>query len=268
MPTSLTSAQIVTLACQIAKTSGMLPQAGQLLNIILQELCQNYDLDAARGAPYTFTFNGTTGPYKLPADYLRMRKGKSFYIYNGQPYFMTYIELEEYDALIQQPGFFDFPRNITVDMANQNAGIGGEFDPQQFSSGFNIGSTPTVPTVPQAYVWPPPSIVVPVTVRYYRWMPWIATPETSAVVPWFPNQQYLISCLAGRLMQIADDDRANFFLTDKEEINAQGAGVILRRYLTMKDDPEGRAKVVDLDRRRFGAQSNWNRLPNTKSIGW
>ena len=27
-------------------------------------------------------------------------------------------------------------------------------------------------------------------------------------------------------------------------------------------------KTVELDRRRFGAQSQWNRLPNTKGIGW
>lgn len=250
----------------------MISQAGQLLNIVLQELCQNFDFDAARGAPFHFNFNGTTGPYNLPADYLRMRQGKSFYIYNGQPYFMNYIELEEYDALIQQPGFFDFPRNITVDMADQLAGVSGEFNPQDFSTDLAIGPGPQGqgldPTPPQAYVWPPPSIVVTVTVRYYRQMPWIPTPETSQTVPWFPNQQYLIACLAGRLMQIADDERASFFLTDNEQINGQGAGVILRRYLKMKDDPEGRAKVVSLDRRRFGAQSNWNRLPNTKSIGW
>jgi hypothetical protein len=109
---------------------------------------------------------------------------------------------------------------------------------------------------------------VPVTVRYFQQMPDIVTPETSAAVPWFPYQDYLITRLAGEMMQIADDDRAGNFLTNQESQNPQGAGVLLRRYLNLENDPEGRAKTVELDRRRFGAQSQWNRLPNTKSIGW
>jgi hypothetical protein len=240
MAMSLTAAQIVTLSCQIAKTSGMISQAGQQLNAVLSELCQTYDFSAARTIT-TFNFTGTSGPYNLPADYLRTLKGKQFYTYNGQPYFMVRIELDEYDALVQQPGFQDFPRDFTVDMAQ---------------------------SPPAEYVWPPPSIAVPVTVRYQRQMPDITTPETSATVPWFPFQQYLITRLAGEMMQIADDDRANYFLTNDEKINAQGAGVLLRRYLNLKDDPEGRTKTVELDRRRFGIGGQFNRLPNTKSIGW
>ena len=98
-------------------------------------------------------------------------------------------------------------------------------------------------------------------------MPDIATPEISTTVPWFTYQQYLITRLAGEMMALADDDRAAAFLTDKEESNPQGAGVLLRRYLNLKDDPEGRAKTVELDRRRFGV-SRWDRLPSTKTIGW
>lgn len=243
----LTSAQIVTLACQRAKTSGMIVQAGQDLNAILDELCRTYDIAEARKT-FQFNFNisqsgGTnigTGPYLLPTDYLRTQNGKQFYIYNGQPYFMTRCEQWEYDALIQQPGFQDFPRNYYVD---------------------------TSVNPPQEFVWPPPSISVPVTDRYYSKMPDIASPESSAVIPWFPYQKYLITRLAGEMMQIADDDRAAAFLTDDEKINSQGAGVLLRRYLNMKDDPEGRAKTVELDRRRFG-QSTFQLLPNTKNIGW
>jgi len=240
----LSAAQIVTLAVQAAKTPGMVAQAGQLLNTILQDLCMDYDIPNARSI-FTFNFNTGlttgTGPYNLPSDYLRTQNGKQFYLYNGQPYFMTRIELWEYDALIQQPGFQDFPRNFTVDMS-------------------------TVP--PTEFVWPPASINVPVTVRYFKQMPDIITPETSAAVPWFPNTQYLVTRLSGEMMKISDDERAGMFLTDKEEINPQGAGVLLRKWLTMKDDPEGRPKTVELDRRRFGTQSNWNRLPNTKTIGW
>lgn len=242
----LTAAQIVAQACDIAKTPGMIQLAGQRLNVVLADLCQTYDLDDARGA-FTFNFNiglqGPnigTGPYTLPADYLRTEQGKQFYTVNFQPYELSRIELWEYDLLTQQPGFNDFPRNYVVDMAQ---------------------------SPPQEFVWPPPSISAPVLVRYFRQMPDIVTPEVSSVIPWFRNQQYLINRLAGEMMGISDDERAGAFLTDKEETNPQGAGVLLRKFLNLKDDPEGRAKVVTLDRRRFGI-SRWDRLPSTKTIGW
>jgi hypothetical protein len=224
----------------------MVSQAGQRLNVVLAELSQTYDFDDARGS-FTFNFNiggnannTGSGPYLLPADYLRTEQGLQFYTVAFQPYEMSRIELWEYDLLTQQPGFADFPRNFTVDMSQ---------------------------SPPQEFVWPPPSISAPVLVRYFRQMPDIVTPETSSVVPWFRQQQYLITRLAGEMMQIADDDRAEKFLTDKEEMNPQGAGVILRRFLNLKDDPEGRAKTVSLDRRRFGI-ARWDRLPSTKTIGW
>jgi hypothetical protein len=224
----------------------MIVQAGQTLNVVLNELCRTYDLIDAR-TTFTFNFstgpagtNSGTGPYLLPANYLRNQQGKTFYIFNGQPYFMTRVEQWEYDALIQQPGFSDFPRDFYVDMAQ---------------------------APPQMFVWPPPSIVVPAYVHYFQLMADIPSPETSQVVPWFNFQSYLITRVAGEMMQIADDDRAAAFLTGDEKLNPQGAGVILRRYLMMQDDPEGRAKTVSLDRRRFGNQS-WQQLPNTKSIGW
>jgi len=247
---SLTAAQIVTLANQAAKTPGFTSQAGQKLNAILQELCLTYDIAQARKL-FTFNFNtgpaGTNtglGPYLLPTDYLRSQQGKQFYTYNGQPYFMVRCEQWEYDALTQQPGFADFPRNFYVETSPQ----------------IGVGQA-------QEFVWPPPSISVPVSVRYFSLMPDITTPETSATVPWFPYTNYLVTRLTGEMMALADDDRAASFLTSSEQVNPQGAGVLLRRYLTLKDDPEGRAKTVELDRRRFGS-SDWNKLPNTKNIGW
>lgn len=243
----LSSSQIITLATQKAKVPGMVQQAGQLLNSILAELCQTYDLDDTR-ATFTFTFNVQqspgfglgSGPYQLPANYLRTQGGKQFYVYNFQPYKMTRVEQWEYDLLTQQPGFNDFPRDFYVDTSTSPA---------------------------QEFVWPPPSISVPNTVRYFQQMNDIAQPETSNVVPWFRYQNYLITRLTGELMQLADDTRAAEFLTDDPHQNPQGAGVLLRRYLALKDDPEGRAKVVELDRRRFGT-AMWERLPNTKNIGW
>jgi hypothetical protein len=89
-------------------------------------------------------------------------------------------------------------------------------------------------------------------------MPDITTPETSSSVPWFPNTKYLITALACELMKLTNDDRYLAYKADADDI--------LMRYLKMKDDPEGRAKRVQLDRRFFG--NRFNRLPNTKLIGW
>jgi len=243
---TITAAQIVTLACAKAKTPGFVQSAGQQLNIILQELCQTYDFAITRKTAslvFNIGANGVntgSGPYTLPADYLRTQNGKQFYLFNGQPYWMTSVDQWEFDSLIQQPGFNDFPRDFFTD----------------------VSVNP-----PVEFVWPPPSISVSVTIHYFSQQLDIVTPESSAVIPWFPHANYLITRLAGQMMQDADDDRAAAFLTDKEEINPQGAGVILRRILNLKDDPEGRVKTVELDRRRFG-QTKWNALPNTKTIGW
>jgi hypothetical protein len=239
-----TSAQIVTLATQIAKVPGFTSQAGQFLNKILEDLCLDYDLEVARSVA-TFTFNGNYGPYPLSpttGTYLRARKGMVFYTYSGVPYFPNPIDLAEFDALVQIQNN-DFPRVFTTDMA-----------------GLSSYGTPNM------FFWPAPSIVVPVTVRCYVLMPDITTPETSSTIPWFPNQNYLITELSGRLCQLAGDDRWEAFLSDNEETHPGGSKVLLRKYLQMKDDPEGKTDFVSLDRRRFG--QDFNRLPNTKNIGW
>lgn len=246
----LSSAQICALAAQIAKTPGFTSQSGQFLNAILSDLCQQYDLATAREV---FNFNFSTaaaaignlnaslasGPITLPSDYLRAKRGDIMWFNSGEPFLMTPVDIEEFDALTQQPGLMSYPTYWVTDM----------------------GQTP-----PVAYVWPPASGAYPAMVRYYSQKADILTPENSADVPWFPNQQYLITAVAGRLMQIAGDDRWEAFLSDNEEIHPGGAGVILRKYLTMKDDSSNRAKRVYLDPRRFGA--SWSSLPKSKILGW
>lgn len=243
----LQAQQIVTLATQIAKCPGFTSQAGKLLNYILQDLCQNYDFDVARG---TTNFNLSTsasgngyaagsGPNNMPTDFLRVRRNGSFYTISGVPYPMIGVEQEEFDRFVQQAGFNSYPYEFYVD----------------------VSLTP-----PGLFVWPPTSGSYPATVRYQRQMPDITTPESSTTVPWFPNTNYLTTRLAGELMKIVDDDRAEAFLSDDDKAHPQGAGVILRKYLMLKDDPENTVKQVTLDRRRFG--TSFDRLRNTKTIGW
>lgn len=245
---ALSAAQIVTLATQAAHVPGWTGQAGQLLNMILSDLADTQDLDLCRGT-FNFNFiadNGSgngMGPYALPSDYKRVCNRGFWFQIDGVPYFPTALDQHEFDSLVVTPGLENYPTMYYTDISGQ-------------------GQEP--PTVANLYVWQPSSGAYPATLRYHRLLPDIATPETSAVVPWFPNQNYLITELSGQLMKLADDTRAAEFLSDSPE--GFGSGNLLRKFMQLTNDDDNRAKTVSLDKRRFG--SNWQRLPNTKTIGW
>jgi hypothetical protein len=240
----LTAAQICTRAAQIARVPGFLQQAGDSLNVVLQELCQDYDFQLTRKT-YQFNFNTSQinslgqAYQDFPADFLRAIRNECWYFISGVPYPMIPLDLSEFDMLVQQSGVSNFPIFFYVSMAD---------------------------TPPRAYFWMPPSGAYGVVVKYYSQMPDIANASTSTAIPWFPNQQYLITRVAGELMRDADDERAASFLGDNDETAPLGAGTILRKYLQMKDNKGDRAQVVELDRRRFGR--SFDRLKNTKQIGW
>ena len=246
----LSASQIVTIATQAMKCPGFASQAGQLLNAALSDLCQTYDFDVAKGT-YTFHFNTSLitsavypniavggGPYPLPADFLRMIDEKdAMWFLQNVPYPMISCDLSEYDNFVQQAGNQAYPYVFATDMSQ---------------------------SPPNLVVWPPPSGNFPAMIRYRRQMPDIATPETSAVVPWFPNQTFLVTRLMGELGKITDDDRVPQLLGSTED----GAQGILNRYLKMKDDRSGRATTVKMDRRFFGSGASFARLRNTKTVGW
>jgi len=211
-----------------------------MLNAILQDICQDYDIMPARKT-LTFTLPVAVNsfgqaPMNLPADYLRAQMGECFYYNQGVPYPLIPVDQAENDALVTTAGFNSFPVYFSTDMST---------------------------TPPIAYFWPPPSAAFQAIVRYFSLMPDITD---TALTPWFPNQNYLITRLTGELCKGNDDDRANSLLTDQEEVNAGGAGVILRHFLQQHGDKSNRAVTVKLDRRRFG--NSFERLRNTKQIGW
>ena len=249
----LTAAQICTRAASIARVPGFLSQAGQSLNVVLQELCQDYDFEICKNT-YNFNFNPSQLNslsqcfQNLPTDYLRSIRNETFYVIMGVPYPMIDLDQAEGDMLVQLSNNQSYPIFYWTNLSG--------------TGDVNNGTV----GVPVMLFWMVPSGAYPVTLRYYRQFPDIVTPETSSVVPWFPNQNYLITRVAGELMKDADDERATAYLTDNEEENALGAGVILRKYLKMKDDKGSRAITVQLDRRRFGRA--FDRLKNTKTIGW
>lgn len=230
-----TAQQIVTLATQIARVPAMTSQAGQFLNVILDELCQTYNLDSARTS-YTFNFSTSSGsgPYSMPADYLRMASDGIWYTINGVKYPMISVDLSEFDMMVQTAGNQSYPVYYATDTATSPVSV---------------------------YFWAPPSGAYPVTMRYFRQMPSITTPESSSTTPWFPNTNYLVTRLAGELMKVSGDKRASEFLGD----SAAGAQGILDRFLKLEDDDLNRAKRVQLDRRYFGRATD---LPNTKIVGW
>lgn len=259
---ALTSQNIVQRAANIAKFKGGLSVAGQMLNVVLADLCETYDFELCR-ATFSSTFNPSlasttvfpnntpgSGPYSLPADYLRCNRNDVQWLLSGVPYQMIAVDMSEYDAEVQQAGLQSYPVIFATDVSLAQA-------------------------TPVAVVWPPPAGAYTWFLRYFRqmsdigsgtvqgaWNPGVTVPESSSTVPWFPNQTYLITRTAGELMKESSDSRWKSFLGDGEH----GAQGILNRYLKLKDDKETRSLRVTLDRRRFG--KNFNRLPNTKQMGW
>lgn len=204
--------------------------------MILSELCQTYDLELARGIASVVVGSGGvgSGPYSLPSDYLRAQRDAGHYMVNGVPYQLTNVDLAEFDMMVQQGGISNYPQYFATD---------------------------TVAVPAALFVWPPPGGSYTITLRYYRQMPDIVTPENSGVVPWFPFTNYLITRLAGEVMKITDDTRTDTYLGT----GPAGAQGLLDRWLKLQTDDEGRSKTVELDRRRFRAGGS---AKQTKLLGW
>lgn len=216
---ALTSAQIISRACTIAKTPGYSVQAGIYLNMILSSLCQEYDFDYIKKS-FTIALNNDPG-YLLPADHLRTKE--VYYNVNGSVFYLFQIPIETYHQLFTGPGASNYPNKFAVDVST---------DPNTI------------------LFYPPPSISQDVTVNYYPEMPEITTPETSTDIPWFKNQEYLIRKLAASLMLETDDERQPLFELQAEKM--------LSKVLTMTDDKEGFSNTIGLSRERFRTGQNQN----------
>lgn len=211
---ALTSQQIVTLACQIAKVPGYTAQGGQLLNFVLHELAQTYDFDFY--AKYsTIDLLGGTTTYDMPADHLRTRE--AYYYVNGQPFYLNQIDIRRYHQLYNGPGVDSYPTMFAVDVSQS---------PNQFLP------------------YQPPTQALTLNLVYFPSHTDITTPETSSTVPWFPQQTYLVKSVAARLLDIADDPSKQA----KLDMDAKN---ILSGFLSSDDDKEGYPQRVKLDRGLF-----------------
>lgn len=209
----LTASQIVSLACQMAKTPGMITQAGQFLNARLVQLALEQDMDIIRR---TATINVITGQasYALPVSYLRMRE--AFYNINGSVFWLVQLALKDYDQLNTNPGLTDYPYYYSTD----------------------ISTTP-----PTLFLYPPPSLAFTLNIRYMDNNVEISQPQNSATVPWFQDGLLLTKMVAEDLMSIADDTRVEMFSQQNDDK--------MRRWLQMANDRENRAIQVEKDPRAF-----------------
>jgi hypothetical protein len=240
-----TASQLCAYACNRAKCPGFTAKAGDHLNAILQELALTYDFDVNRET-YSFNFvadNGAgsgSGPYNLPTDFLRMEEGEAgpeiFFTILGVPYPLAFRDRSEFDRLVMTAGLENYPSIFTLDLSSvPSLGYG------------------------QLYVWMPASGAYPVTLRYFCMPADIPSPATSSVVPWFPVTTYLQNKLTARMCEeVNDDDRAARF--------DEKADVILEKYLPQANVNSVATHTVKLDPRRFG--KSWDRLPNTKAVGF
>lgn len=234
-----TAQQLCTYACNRAKCPGFTAKAGDHLLAILQELALTYDFGVNRKT-YNFNFvadNGAgsgSGPYALPADFLRLEEGEAgavmYFTIQGVPYFLSYRDPSEFQSMVMTPGLENYPTIFTI--REDEAAI---------------------------FVWMPASGAYPATLNYFSMPADIATPATSSTVPWFPVSTYLQYELTARMCEeVNDDERAARFHGMAEKA--------LSRYLPQANSESVATHTVKLDRRRFGRA--WSNLKNTKRIGW
>jgi len=220
----LTSQQIVSLACSIAKCPGFLAQGGQFLNMTLEDLWLHRDLKINRVTEFITVQANNYGPFTLPQNY--QRTYDLFFQQNNLPYFLNPISTEEYDQEFKDPSIANYPYEFMTTLFDETTAL------QQVP-----------PSAGNLYIYPQSSGAITLTHRYMVKQPDISAPESSQIIPWFPDQDYLITATAARLMQITDDSRRDKFLADMDKM--------LRIQLIMQGDEQKVVNSVRLDPRRF-----------------
>lgn len=218
----LQAQQIVARACAIAKCPGFIQQGGIYLNMVLEDLWLHRDLKINRVTEFLTVQANNYGPITLPLNYLRTYD--LFFQQNNLPYFLHPISIEEWDQEFKDPSIANYPYEFMTTLLDETSA-------QAANSAGGL------------YIYPQSSGQITLTHRYMVKQPDIMTPETSTVIPWFPDQQYLIKATAVELMTESDDTR-------QESLRAQCMDM-LRTHLIMEGDEQSVVKSVRLDPRRF-----------------
>lgn len=218
----LQAQQIVQTVCAICKAPGFTQQAGLFLNMTLEDLWLHRDLKINRVTEFITVQANNFGPFTLPLNYLRTYD--LFFEQNNLPYFLNPISTEEYDQEFKDPSIANYPYEFMTILVDETTALAQ-------------GSAGTL------FIYPQSSGQITLTHRYMVKQPDISQPEISTVIPWFPDQDYLITATAARLMQITDDTRRDKFIEDSLRM--------LRIHLIMEGDEQQVVKSVRLDPRRF-----------------
>lgn len=260
---AMTADQIVTLACQIAKCPAFTTQGQYLFNRVLEDLAQNYDFPSAA---YTFnafpispnsgTGTGTpTGQWynlALPASsvlvqnnavYLRTKSVS--YSVSGSIFWLDQLPLDKYDRLFQGTGISNYPYYYVVDASG----------------------TPNLSSIQMAF-YPPPNLSLSLKIRNQYQPNDITTAQftAGATVPWFPNQQILITDTAYRLMQVTGDERMpQYYAMLHGDPKHPGDNGMIGKYLQLVGDKENYAMQVRLDPLLFRNRTD---LKPTKTTGF
>jgi hypothetical protein len=218
----LQAQQIVSLACTICKAPGFTQMGGQMLNMALEDLWLHRDLKINRVTEFVTVQANNYGPFTLPLNYLRTYD--LFFQQNNLPYFLNPISTEEWDQEFKDPSIANYPYEFMTILTDETTSIANN----------SAGSL---------FIYPQSSGQIVLTHRYMVKQPDIVSPETSTIIPWFPDQDYLIKATAMRLMDITDDTRKESF--------AQQCNNMLRTHIIMEGDEQQVVKSVRLDPRRF-----------------
>ena len=256
----LTADRIVTLACQIAKAPNFVSQGRDFLNRVQEDLAQNYDFPSAA---YTFqgfvvSPNGGTGTgtpagqwydLALPASSVLIQNGAVylrthavFYSVSGSIFYLDQLPLDKYDRLFQGMGISNYPYWYVVDATG----------------------SPNLASIQMAF-YPPPNLSLSLTIRN-QYQPNDITAaqfDAGTHVPWFPNQNILITATAWRLMQLTGDTRTTeYYQMLYGGPNTDG---MIGKYLKMVGDKENYAVTVKRDPLLFKSLVD---LKPTKTTGW
>ena len=215
---SYTAAQIIADALAIAKCPGFLTMGGRALNYVLDDLSLHRNLKENLVTRTLIVPGASNGPFPLEADYLRTYD--LWYLVDGTPYFLNPASLRELDQDNIQQNVTNYPYEWATDISG---------------------------TVEQLYIYPQSNTQLSMTHRYYLRRPPIASPESSSVVPWFSDQDYLVQATAMRMMRVTDDSRYTTWVQDCEQL--------LKKHLMTEGDEQQVVKEVMLDPRRFRTSS-------------
>lgn len=218
---SISAATIVADALAIAKCPGFKTQGGRALNLVLTDLVLHRNLKVNLVSATIPVVANSNGPFTLESDYLRTYE--LMYYINDQPYFLRPSNRQQFDSEPNKSTTSNYPYEWATDLSPE-------------------GANPDTPSG-LLYVYPQSNQGLTLTHRYFIQRPDLATPETSATIPWFSDQDYLIQATAARMMRITDDTRYAIFMAASESM--------LKAHLLTEGDEQQVVKEVQLDPRRF-----------------